>query len=399
VVDLAALRFELLVWLSLTVLGGGLAAALWCFAPGLRRLLPPQRRRAVPWTGPEFVIFLFLVYCWPVFVYDLLSRSGFFTHIYGEQVRLSTPENGPAAQMHDDSAAQARVRQFLWATLFAFPLQVVTGPLFLRLASGTRPYQLGLTARGVSRNVLAGFLGGFILTPLVNAVHALVVWGYWSLLGIGPEEHPLTRLTRQQSLGVEWLLLIFSAVVAAPVIEELLFRGVLQPWLARRAWGGDAALAVALAIAVLGRWDPIVASLQGRELRALVRELQPALFTLAMILIYWWVRRRGPAPVFGAIYGTALLFALSHLFAWPTPIPLFVLGLGLGWLAYRFQSPVSSMVLHALFNGAACLMLFLAHETPPPPPARGNETISAVRLSGPVTTSSFVPGSWLPRRT
>jgi membrane protease YdiL (CAAX protease family) len=54
-----------------------------------------------------------------------------------------------------------------------------------------------------------------------------------------------------------------------------------------------------------------------------------------------------------AVYSTAALFASIH--PWPTPVALFVLGLGLGWLAYRTQSLVGPMVLHALFNAVACL--------------------------------------------
>jgi membrane protease YdiL (CAAX protease family) len=44
---------------------------------------------------------------------------------------------------------------------------------------------------------------------------------------------------------------------------------------------------------------------------------------------------------------------------WPTPVALFVLALGLGALAYRTQSLVGPVVLHGLFNGFNCLVLFL----------------------------------------
>jgi membrane protease YdiL (CAAX protease family) len=58
-----------------------------------------------------------------------------------------------------------------------------------------------------------------------------------------------------------------------------------------------------------------------------------------------------------AIYGSAMLFALGHE-RWPDPIPLFVLGLGLGWLVYRTQSLVGAFVCHTLFNTVACLVLY-----------------------------------------
>jgi membrane protease YdiL (CAAX protease family) len=61
----------------------------------------------------------------------------------------------------------------------------------------------------------------------------------------------------------------------------------------------------------------------------------------------------------GAIYGTALLFASAHSFAWPTPVSLFVLALALGYLAYRTQSLVGPMLLHALFNGVSVVILLV----------------------------------------
>ena len=61
-----------------------------------------------------------------------------------------------------------------------------------------------------------------------------------------------------------------------------------------------------------------------------------------------------------ALYGNGLLFAALHGSIWPTPIPLFLLGVGLAWLAYRTQSLVGPLVAHALFNGVAALDMILS---------------------------------------
>ena len=45
---------------------------------------------------------------------------------------------------------------------------------------------------------------------------------------------------------------------------------------------------------------------------------------------------------------------------WPTPIPLFGLGLGLGWLAYRTRRLVAPVTLHVLFNAVGVGMLLLS---------------------------------------
>ncbi|HMF13472.1 MAG TPA: CPBP family intramembrane glutamic endopeptidase, partial [Gemmataceae bacterium] len=90
----------------------------------------------------------------------------------------------------------------------------------------------------------------------------------------------------------------------------------------------------------------------------------------------------------GAIYATSALFAAAHSFAWPTPISLFVLALGLGYLVYRTQSIVGSITLHALFNGLSCVVLLLQPHT-----AKGNETTSPVPAAPPIACSTIVPGS------
>ena len=51
-----------------------------------------------------------------------------------------------------------------------------------------------------------------------------------------------------------------------------------------------------------------------------------------------------------AIVGTAALFSAYHVTAW-TAVPHFVLGVVLGWLAWRRRSLFSAIALHSLSNG------------------------------------------------
>jgi hypothetical protein len=123
----------------------------------------------------------------------------------------------------------------------------------------------------------------------------------------------------------------------------------------------------------------------------------------------WYLARvkrpYGPTAVNIArgIYGTSALFAAFHSSIWPSPIPLFVLALALGWLAYRTQSLIPSMVLHGLFNAVTCVLLLFTLIFPqngqPPGPAKGKAATSAVRRVPATSISSAVPGSRLPRRT
>ena len=51
------------------------------------------------------------------------------------------------------------------------------------------------------------------------------------------------------------------------------------------------------------------------------------------------------------------LFATTSV--WPSPVPLLLLALGLGYLAYRAQSLAAPMLIHALFNGFNCVLILV----------------------------------------
>src|SRR5262249_571240 len=145
-------------------------------------------------------------------------------------------------------------------------------------------------------------------------------------------------------------------------VEELLFRGILLRWLYRRGWGGLACLGSALVVALLSRLGLLVEAWTGAETgpdwSAVLRAAAPALFVLALVPGYLvvWRLQRTPFPT--ALCSSSLLFAVIHS-AWPDPVALFVLALGLGWLAERTQSLVGPIVLHGLFNGIACAQLLM----------------------------------------
>jgi len=131
--------------------------------------------------------------------------------------------------------------------------------------------------------------------------------------------------------------------------------------------------------------------------RIVAAKLGPILFIVVMLpgyvyidrLLKRWIPDR---KVVRGIYGTALSFGMVHSSIWPTPIPLFVLGLALGYLAYRTQTLLGPILLHSLFNAVACLTLVFPHVFPDWP--KGREETSAPTRSVPTATSTRVPGSW-----
>jgi membrane protease YdiL (CAAX protease family) len=345
---------DLLLWCSVALLFSVTVAV--ATRPVFRRLLPPQRQRAVPWSGLE-IIAVFLVYIiLQALVSQLVLDSGLVGRLYGPDVveRLNAKDDPDAAR-----AAQNRVG--LLANVLMFPLLVAAILGFLRLVSGTRLHQLGLTWHRAGRNVLLGFLTWLIVTPPVLALNNLIYEIFSRLSGKGVSEHPLTKLAQERALPAELVLIVFAAVVVAPVLEELLFRGVTQRWAARHPWGGLATMAGALLFSLFFASERMGRALKSSEgpleWPALLQAFAPSLFVLAMVPGFLWVCRKARTPFGPALYGTSLFFATMHSSVWPSPVPLFVLALALGWLAERTQSLVGPMVLHGLFNGVACVQL------------------------------------------
>src|SRR5262249_33211399 len=118
----------------------------------------PQRQRAVPWSAAEIVAAFLLSYTCILLVAEVLLSSGLAARLYGSEIVARVR---PADGSRGDR--DALIRLSLLANVLAFPLQVVAVPGFLRLASNTRLYQLGLTAHRAGRNVLLGFLAWLIM--------------------------------------------------------------------------------------------------------------------------------------------------------------------------------------------------------------------------------------------
>jgi membrane protease YdiL (CAAX protease family) len=132
-------------------------------------------------------------------------------------------------------------------------------------------------------------------------MRVLMLMGWASqVLAVSPEEgqHPLVRMAHEGPMGlVGWVLLAVPAVLLAPVGEELLFRGVLLPWLS--GWMGRVA----------------------------------------------------------ALMVSAGAFASLHLFYGVFTGWIFFLGLLLGWARLASGGLRAPILLHITINGIAMLML------------------------------------------
>lgn len=151
---------------------------------------------------------------------------------------------------------------------------------------------LGLRLRTAPRDFVRAFLTLLAVQPLVVATIRLTIWVMHLVNKSSqiPQHEALQIITESASLPLK-ILMVVLAVVVAPIVEEILFRGLFQT---------------------------MVRSYLGR-----------------------------PWP---AIAITSLLFAAVHANGthWPA---LFVLALGLGYSYEKSGSLLRSMFMHALFNG------------------------------------------------
>jgi membrane protease YdiL (CAAX protease family) len=138
-------------------------------------------------------------------------------------------------------------------------------------------------------------LGGYLVAlPLVVAV-SLINQELWQGQG---GSNPLLFLALQSQNRLALALFFITASIAAPVFEEIMFRGFLLPSLSRYL------------------------------------------------------------PLWGAVIISSLVFALAHM-SLSEVLPLTILGIVLGFVYMRSQNLLSSMLLHSLWNSGTLLSLFI----------------------------------------
>jgi membrane protease YdiL (CAAX protease family) len=247
-----------------------------------------------------FAVLCLLWVFWPIACNEVLTGTRFFTHLYGP----AFPATAEAMKEYGDDR-WVMARRNLWVATLAAPFQVATILVILWRSSGTRPFQLGLTLHRLRQNFWLGVCGFALLTPAVYGILAGL-----EVLQKSTEKHDLAWVAEHSDrLPVELAAVIFSAVIAAPVLEELLFRGLLQRWLGTVHWGGAAAAGVAGILALSQCHRPIKAAWDMGDRSALVQASLPVLFVVAMMPGFLLTQYLSRTPNGGAIYGTALLFA------------------------------------------------------------------------------------------
>lgn len=236
------------------------------------------------------------------------------------------------------------------AFVLAAPASVVAGALVVASVSDARPADMGLHLRHLGRDLLVALAVAVPLTLAVYGVNLASEALMRLLPGGVVQDHTLTDLARRGPSPSLWAMLLLSALVAAPLWEEFLFRGLVQPWAVARPWGGAVLMGLAVSLGLLFRWDALG---QGVTLAAVL----PALAALALLPVYLALRCLCESPVPSAVFATAVLFGFLHVKVWPSPIPLTLLAVGLGWVRWRTGGLAGPVALHAAFNLVAVASL------------------------------------------
>ncbi len=148
-----------------------------------------------------------------------------------------------------------------------------------------------------ARSALGGAIGTLLMVLPVVTASSWAIDRIWADPG---GSNPLLELVLTSADPLALACFAFTALVVAPLFEETLFRGVLLPVAGQRLGG------------------------------------------LAAVVL------------------SAAVFAVAHL-SLGELAPLFVLGLGLGWLRWRSGRLASAVLMHGLWNGLTFMnLLFLA---------------------------------------
>jgi membrane protease YdiL (CAAX protease family) len=219
---------------------------------------------------------------------------------------------------------------------------IVAGAMMVLATIVLRPgglNRLGLSPRQLGRGIVLGLIGSVIVVPLVFLAAQVTELLWQTLHYAHPKEHDLLRFMGDSHNLVLTVVLIASAVLVAPVFEELLFRGHVQTLVTHAL----ARLSAARHRVDLRRGFEIVVPGASPDAPP-APEPPPPLVPSG-------------AARWASIFLTSLIFSSVHP-AWTIP-PIFVLAVCLGYAYERTGNLWAVMTMHAMFNTTSTV-LYLA---------------------------------------
>ena len=293
-------------------------------------VLPYEPRRPVPWGA----------------VGGTLAVVALISILYGAFAETPEPEADVVPAVHSAfDVLDALLAQAVVVIVF-----VVVVALFSR--ANVRDLGLPTNWHVLTRDISIGAAACLVALAPVHMVQNILMSYFFPKLT--ESAHPIITMIKESP---SWSMLIgtgVATVILAPVCEELTFRLLLQGWLERwedqrLGWRQTTVEVPATASEASPLDGSVVPTNQ------VVEQLAPAL----------------PAPepplrgIGGLPYGwfpiivSATAFGIAHIGYGPEPVPIFLLGLVLGYVYQRTHRIIPSMVTHALFNSFTMFILWL----------------------------------------
>lgn len=285
--------------------------------------VPYEPREPVPWTGPDLVVSLGIL----ILAYALAPALQATFSGFEPPTTSNSEESGDATLVIPGEDLPTPVdpapeRLLLTPGLIAVQAiasLVAVGLIGLgmhRFAGATR-VDLGLTSPRPIRDVLLGIGGMLGASIVVYFIQAILVQYY-------PSEHPLLEMLKHRPSYWNLILAGLMATIIAPLVEEFVFRVLLQGWLEvkEQTWAK--------------RFPRSIGMLP-----------------------------RGTI----AITTSAAFFALLHASQGPDPIALFPLAIVLGYLYHQTHRLLPSVAMHFTFNAVSVLVLWLSLSSKTPLPS------------------------------
>jgi membrane protease YdiL (CAAX protease family) len=323
----------------------------WSLRKKAQFLSLPARPWRAPWGCFEVVVTVLVI---EIVIPQIILESLVKSTVTGEPSQHVPPSEASAAvagmpmavNLEEEANQYAAILRMLWAGVIAFPLQM---SIIIGVSRIVYPGWWRTPRPPVITQVFYALAASSFLTPLVlsiNIIASIIIrWMEWHA-----DAHALSKLAGRPLL--DSTLFVIQACIAAPVIEEILFRGVILSW----AIGARKPRPVA---DVPARVRPWLIVLMGLGLAALSGRNGAIAFSVLLVLglpavLAWFWRKQRTA---GAVYSSAVLFGLIHSNVWPSPIPLFVFGLGLGWLAVRTRGVLAPIIAHSVLNTVSAIVV------------------------------------------
>lgn len=276
---------RLLLFIDYGILGTGVAGLLFLVTTISRRLLWREILRLPPMSEHRFE------------AADVLFA---FVAVFYLPAVMNTMMNPPAASQPEGAAAiVATARQLGTLAIAQAGVVVLLGMIAMRRMPGGLA-RWGLSTDQFGRRCMQALAAYVLITPICFGLLEGVAW-LMRVLDMSTTTHAsISALQDPSTSRLVRGLTVFNALVLASIIEEMFFRGILLPAIAR--WSGT---------------------------------------------------------TWGAVLVTSALFGFIHYPYVDTIIPLAAFGLLLGWMYARSGSLTLVILTHAVFNAKTLAWLLL----------------------------------------